>query len=85
SNPIQTLKHLQTLSQIHPKTHLPYLLHTINLLTQQKLNLPLIPFTPPPFTLPSYIIHPPPSKNYNFTKPIIYTHDQTSFPLINHL
>ncbi|WP_313956347.1 uroporphyrinogen decarboxylase family protein, partial [Staphylococcus epidermidis] len=42
-------------------------------------------FTGPPFTVASYIIEARPSKNYNFTKPIIYRHHQTSFPLINHL
>ncbi|WP_420903251.1 uroporphyrinogen decarboxylase family protein, partial [Staphylococcus pettenkoferi] len=42
-------------------------------------------FTPPPFTLPSYIIQTAPSNNYHFTKPIIYPHQPTSFPFIHHL
>ena len=56
SNPIQTVKDVERLSQIDPKRDVPYVLDTIKLLTEEKLNVPLIGFTGAPFTLASYMI-----------------------------
>ena len=63
SNPIQTVKDVERLSQIDPKRDVPYVLDTIKLLTEEKLNVPLIGFTGAPFTLASYMIEGGPSKN----------------------
>lgn len=62
SNPIQTVKDVERLSQIDPKRDVPYVLDTIKLLTEEKLNVPLIGFTGAPFTLASYMIEGGPSK-----------------------
>ncbi|MEJ7537615.1 uroporphyrinogen decarboxylase family protein, partial [Staphylococcus hominis] len=67
-NPIQSVNDVDKLTQIDPKRDVPYVLDTIKLLTQEKLNVPLIGFTGAPFTLASYMIEGGPSKNYTFTK-----------------
>lgn len=85
SNPIQTVKDVERLSQIDPKRDVPYVLDTIKLLTEEKLNVPLIGFTGAPFTLASYMIEGGPSKNYNFTKVMMYRDEETWFALMNHL
>ncbi len=84
-NPIKTIQDVEKLSQIDPKRDVPYVLDTIKLLTEEKLNVPLIGFTGAPFTLASYMIEGGPSKNYNFTKAMMYRDEATWFALMNHL
>ena len=62
SNPIKSVSDVDKLTQIDPKRDVPYVLETIQLLTQEKLNVPLIGFTGAPFTLASYMIEGGPSK-----------------------
>ena len=76
---------VEKLSQIDPKRDVPYVLETIKLLTEEKLNVPLIGFTGAPFTLASYMIEGGPSKNYNFTKAMMYGDEPTWFALMDHL
>ena len=52
---------------------------------EEKLNVPLIGFTGAPFTLASYMIEGGPSKNYNFTKAMMYGDEPTWFALMDHL
>ena len=59
SNPIKSVSDVDKLTQIDPKRDVPYVLETIQLLTQEKLNVPLIGA---PFTLASYMIEGGPSK-----------------------
>ncbi|MBO1199201.1 uroporphyrinogen decarboxylase [Staphylococcus simiae] len=84
-NPIKTVQDVEKLSQIDPKRDVPYVLDTIKLLTEEKLNVPLIGFTGAPFTLASYMIEGGPSKNYNFTKAMMYRDEATWFSLMDHL
>lgn len=84
-NPIQSVNDVDKLTQIDPKRDVPYVLDTIKLLTQEKLNVPLIGFTGAPFTLASYMIEGGPSKNYTFTKAMMYRDEATWFALMNHL
>ncbi|MDT3960629.1 uroporphyrinogen decarboxylase [Staphylococcus kloosii] len=84
-NPIKSLSDVERLNDIDPKRDVPYVLDTIKLLTTEKLNVPLIGFTGAPFTLASYMIEGGPSKNYNFTKAMMYSDEQTWFALMDHL
>jgi uroporphyrinogen decarboxylase len=84
-NPVKSLSDVEKLNDIDPKRDVPYVLDTIKLLTTEKLNVPLIGFTGAPFTLASYMIEGGPSKNYNFTKAMMYSDEQTWFALMDHL
>ncbi|MDC4434357.1 uroporphyrinogen decarboxylase, partial [Acinetobacter baumannii] len=72
ANPIRQMSDVEALGQIDPERDVPYVLDTIKLLTEEKLNVPLIGFTGAPFTLASYMIEGGPSKNYNQTKALMY-------------
>ena len=85
SNPIQSIQDVEKLGQIDPKRDVPYVLDTIKLLTEEKLDVPLIGFTGAPFTLASYMIEGGPSKNYHFTKAMMYRDEATWFALMDHL
>ncbi|MEK5100143.1 uroporphyrinogen decarboxylase [Bacillus sp. FSL W8-0848] len=72
-NPIASAKDIEALGELEPEEHIPYVLETIKLLTEEQLNVPLIGFTGAPFTLASYMIEGGPSKNYNKTKAFMYS------------
>lgn len=84
-NPIKSVKDVEKLTSIDAKRDVPYVLDTIKILTEEKLNVPLIGFTGAPFTLASYMIEGGPSKNYNFTKAMMYRDEETWFALMDHL
>ena len=84
-NTIKNIQDVEKLGNIDPKRDVPYVLDTIKLLTEEKLNVPLIGFTGAPFTLASYMIEGGPSKNYNFTKAMMYSDEATWFALMDHL
>lgn len=84
-NPIQKYSDVEALNQIDPKRDVSFVLDTIALLTQEKLNVPLIGFTGAPFTLASYMIEGGPSKNYNQTKAMMYRDEATWFKLMDTL
>lgn len=84
-NTIKNVQDVEKLGTIDPKRDVPYVLDTIKLLTEEKLNVPLIGFTGAPFTLASYMIEGGPSKNYNFTKAMMYSDEATWFALMDHL
>lgn len=71
--PITSLTDVEKLGELEPEEHIPYVLETIKLLTEEQLNVPLIGFTGAPFTLASYMIEGGPSKNYNKTKAFMYS------------
>jgi uroporphyrinogen decarboxylase len=85
SNPIRSLADVEKLGEITPEEDVPYVLETINLLTTEQLNVPLIGFAGAPFTLASYMIEGGPSKNYNKTKAFMYAEPKAWFALMDKL
>lgn len=85
SNPIRSAKDVKNLRQFDPKEHVPYVLDTIKLLTEEQLDVPLIGFAGAPFTLASYMIEGGPSKNYALTKSFMVSQPETWFVLMDKL
>ncbi len=79
------MEDVEKLSQIDPERDVPYVLDTIKLLTEEKLNVPLRAISTVLFTLASYMIEGGTLKNYNFTKAMMYRDEATWFALMNHL
>lgn len=71
-HPVKSGKDLARLGELDPRSDVPYVLDTVNLLHQQ-LQVPLIGFAGAPFTLASYLVEGGPSKNYHRTKAFMYT------------
>lgn len=84
-NPIQSIKDIENLKELHPEEDIPYVLDTIKLLTTEQLTVPLIGFSGAPFTLASYMIEGGPSKNYSKTKAFMYTNHKAWFRLMDKL
>lgn len=85
SNPIRSVKDVEKLGEFNAKEHTPYVLETIQLLTKEQLNVPLIGFAGAPFTLASYMIEGGPSRNYNKTKSFMVSEPQAWFALMDKL
>lgn len=75
ANPIRTGQDIERLALFQADEHVPYVLDTIRLLTEEQLRVPLIGFAGAPFTLASYMIEGGPSKSYHQTKAFMYTHE----------
>ncbi|WP_258112074.1 uroporphyrinogen decarboxylase [Alicyclobacillus sp. SP_1] len=71
ASPVRTREDVDRLTVFHPRTSLPHVLETIELLTSD-LRVPLIGFTGAPFTLASYMIEGGPSREYARTKQMMY-------------
>ncbi len=85
SNPIRTLEDVERLGELNPEEHIPYVLDTIKLLTEEQLNVPLIGFSGAPFTIASYMVEGGPSKNYTKTKALMYGDPKAWFMLMDKL
>lgn len=85
SNPITSLDDVHKLGELHPEEHVPYILETIKLLTEEQLSVPLIGFSGAPFTIASYMIEGGPSKNYTKTKAFMYAEPKAWFALMDKL
>lgn len=85
SNPIRTLEDVERLGELNPEEHIPYILDTIKLLTEEQLNVPLIGFSGAPFTIASYMVEGGPSKNYTKTKALMYGDPKAWFMLMDKL
>ncbi|WP_430536607.1 uroporphyrinogen decarboxylase [Listeria rocourtiae] len=85
ANPIQTGKDVERLTSFQADEHVPYVLDTIRLLTEEQLTVPLIGFAGAPFTLASYMIEGGPSKTYHQTKAFMYTHEAEWHMLMHKL
>lgn len=85
SNPIRSAADVDQLQIFNPEEHVPFVLDTIKLLTEEQLDVPLIGFAGAPFTLASYIIEGGPSKNYAKTKSFMVSEPQAWFKLMDKL
>lgn len=83
--PIRSKADIERLGELHPEEDLPYVLNTIQLLTKEQLNVPLIGFAGAPFTMASYMIEGGPSKNYHKTKALMYSDPEAWMLLMNKL
>lgn len=83
--PIRSKADIERLGELHPEEDLPYVLDTIQLLTNEQLNVPLIGFAGAPFTMASYMIEGGPSKNYHKTKALMYSDPESWMLLMNKL
>jgi len=83
--PIRSKADIESLGELHPEEDLPYVLDTIQLLTKEQLNVPLIGFAGAPFTMASYMIEGGPSKNYHQTKALMYSDPEAWMLLMNKL
>ncbi|MBR0614340.1 uroporphyrinogen decarboxylase [Bacillus safensis] len=83
--PIRSKADIERLGELHPEEDLPYVLDTIQLLTKEQLNVPLIGFAGAPFTMASYMIEGGPSKNYHKTKALMYSDPEAWMLLMNKL
>ncbi len=71
SEPIRSRALLEKLAVPDPEDDLPFVLETVKLLKAQ-LKVPLIGFSGAPFTLATYMIEGGGSKNFLFTKKVMY-------------
>lgn len=85
SNPIRTAQDIENLGEFSPEEHVPYVMETIQLLTKEQLNVPLIGFAGAPFTLASYMIEGGPSRSYNLTKSFMVSQPQAWMALMDKL
>jgi uroporphyrinogen decarboxylase len=71
--PIREMKQIERLRIIQPEEDVPFLMDAIRIVRRElKGKIPLIGFSGGPFTLASYIIEGGHSKNYIFTKGMMY-------------
>lgn len=84
SNPVTSLKDVQSLGELHPEKDVDFVLETIRILRKQ-LTVPLISFSGAPFTLASYMVEGGPSKNYHKTKAMMYGQPDTWEALMEKL
>jgi len=84
SNPIRSVQDVNRLSDLDPITHVPYIMESVKILTEQ-LSVPLIGFAGAPFTLASYMIEGGPSKHYHKTKAFMYTEPEAWQALMKKL
>ncbi len=85
NNPIRDIKDVEKLGELDPYKDLDYIYKTIEILTKEKLNVPLIGFCGAPFTVASYMIEGGPSKNYHRTKQMMYNEPETWHKLMDKL
>src|SRR5699024_10935413 len=84
-NPVRTIQDVEKLGELDPFKDLDYVYKAIQILTQEKLNVPLIGFCGAPFTVASYMIEGDPSKNYHPTKTMMYNDSELWFKLMDKL
>src|SRR5699024_12655322 len=71
-NPIRHIRDVEKLGELDPAKDLDYVYKTIEILTKEKLNVPLIGFCGAPFSVASYVNEAGPAKNYHQTRSMRY-------------
>ncbi len=84
ASPIRSKADVDKLRHLDTKQQLPYVLESIELL-KGSLSVPLIGFAGAPFTLASYMVEGGPSRNYVFTKQLMWSHDDVWQSLMDKL
>lgn len=69
--PIRSLAQVEALRPLEPEEGVPFVLEAIRIL-RRELPVPLIGFSGAPFTLASYLVEGRPSRNYLYTKQMMY-------------
>lgn len=73
AHPIRTAQDIAALGALHPQRDLPFMLEAIAAITARLGPIPLIGFAGGPYTLASYMIEGGPSKDYRYTKGLMWT------------
>lgn len=86
NNPVRTRDDVLKMREIYPESQMDYLLKSIKMVRDELNGLvPLIGFSGAPFTLASYIIEGGGSKNYVYTKSLMYKDPDTWHLLMEKL
>jgi len=83
-HPIRTQQDVEKLKPFDAVGDLSHVLETIRILDRE-LKVPLITFAGAPFTIASYLIEGKPSRNYMYTKTMMYREPQVWFALMDKL
>lgn len=84
-NPIRRIEDVEALGELDPHKDLNYTIKAIDILVNEKLNVPLIGFCGAPFTVASYMIEGGPTRKYHKTKALMYNDEKTWFALMEKL
>lgn len=85
SNPIRSIEDVKALRPLHVEESLPFMVKTIEILTKEMLEVPLIGFAGAPFTLASYMIEGGPSKSYQKTRQMMVGNPEVWHELMHTL
>ncbi len=85
-NPIRTQKDAEALRVIEPQEDVPFVMEAVRIVRKELNNkVPLIGFSGAPFTLASYMIEGGHSRNYIYTKKMMYEATSTWHTLMDRL
>jgi uroporphyrinogen decarboxylase len=84
-NPVRTLEDVNRLRPVDPHTDLGQVLETIRLLRRELGQTPLIGFCGAPFTVASYAIEGGASRDFLYTKTMMYRSPEVWHTLMDHL
>lgn len=83
-HPLRSMQDIERLRPFDAEGDLSHVLETIRILDRE-LKVPLITFAGAPFTLASYLVEGRPSRNYLYTKQMMYSHPEAWFALMDRL
>ena len=85
ARPIRTGKDVESLRSMNPMEDLSFVIDAIGRITTRLGGTPLIGFAGGPFTLASYLVEGGPSRNYAYTKRLMWTDTMVWDALMNKL